>query len=748
MKPSGAGAFAPLAALAAGATLYGFGSFVPSAGPTVSATSRGVTLLVAVVVMVRLAKRGDPQVRRSRRFFAAALATAGLGTVVNAGCALFLGHIPVPSPGDPITLMWVPLSIIGLLCLPIDARHSSSRIRTLADGTVAAAALLFSIWTPVLTPVYRNAPVGALAHFLLLAVPIFDVFVVAVTLSVMPRVRSDVRRLLAYIAVGLVCIGSGDIGIAVSSANGGFKFGWPDGIMQAGLIMLLWGATRRPDSTAAVDRRPLRALDILLPYASISIAMVVGLHSTLQGHPLGTSRIVVGAIMVGGLMVRQALYATEARQLASRLGTQATLDPLTGLANRATFVQALTATLAENAPGSAAVILFDLNGFKEINDGFGHDTGDQALVAFADRLRGAAGAGLPARLGGDEFALLLVGGDVELTAVAAASAVTKSGVVRIGDMSFPVEASAGIATSRARDVTSHLLRRADLAMYEAKRSPLSRTALFREEMAARAERRHLLVQELPGAARRGELELLYQPLYRIATGELIGAEALLRWHSPRFGTIGPDEFIPLAEDTGTIGELGRWVIAAALRQLASWDRLGFALDRMFVNLSAREFDDELAGMVLGALHRHQVAPHRLTLEVTESRLPDLAASQQLEHLRAAGVRVAMDDFGAGYSSLAQLARLPVDILKIDREFINTVTTENGKQIVGAVIDLAHALKLQTVAEGIEHADELAVLCLAGCEFGQGYHYARPMRADDFTELLRRALPAQRSAGVR
>ncbi|MFP5218500.1 MAG: putative bifunctional diguanylate cyclase/phosphodiesterase, partial [Actinomycetes bacterium] len=427
------------------------------------------------------------------------------------------------------------------------------------------------------------------------------------------------------------------------------------------------------------------------------------------------------------------LYASHLSAVADRLQADATSDPLTGLRNRRAWLTALEDALAEVEIGRVAVALVDLDGFKEVNDSFGHAAGDVALGDVAQRMRDVADDGmLAARLGGDEFALLVVGTDAEQRAVVTADRLCRGQQSRIGAISVSVGASAGIAVSRERDDASSILRRADLAMYDAKRARRSQATVFSDDMAHRAERRHLLAQALPGAAERGELEVVYQPLFRLDDGSIAGAEALVRWRHPLHGDVSPAEFISLAEEVDVIAELGAAVLAAAARDVAGWDG---RLPRLFVNVSPKQLSGAFAASAVATLEQHGVAPAAVTLEITESAVPDLHADRCIEQLRAAGFDIAMDDFGSGFSSLSQLAAMPVDTLKFDREFIRGIHTPNGRRIVDTIIALAGELGLTTVAEGIETAAEADVVRRAGCDLAQGYHFARPMSAGELTALL-------------
>jgi EAL domain-containing protein (putative c-di-GMP-specific phosphodiesterase class I) len=277
-------------------------------------------------------------------------------------------------------------------------------------------------------------------------------------------------------------------------------------------------------------------------------------------------------------------------------------------------------------------------------------------------------------------------------------------------------------------------------MYSAKRSSSSQLAVYRDGMADEVDRRHLLKAALAGALYRDEMRLVYQPLYRLNDGNLAGAETLLRWTSPLLGVVPPDEFIPLAEDSGEIGRIGLWVLEQSVAQMARWEQQGSYLPRLFVNVSAAQFTDELPAQVARILASQGLSPERLTLEITESQLPGLGVNRSMQALRESGVQIALDDFGTGYSSLAPLARLPVDVVKIDRDFIRNLGEHAGRPVMDAVIQLAKALGLTTVAEGIEDVGQAAEASNAGIDIAQGYLFSHPLTAEDLARRLPRTAP--------
>jgi diguanylate cyclase (GGDEF)-like protein len=706
-------------------------------------------LLTALVLMVRAARSGDAGMRRPRYLLAAALGASASGGVIALGYLAVLGSIPIPSLVDPVTLMWVPLAACGFWLMPQRAGSRVGIARLASDGAVAATALLFASWVSVIEPLIDSGRWSTLGLSAQVAYPLADVAIAAMVISLLPRARADLRRMLNVVAAGLLLVALSDSGfMAVLARNGEPMFGWPDVTLQAGMALLAYAAWVRPTPVLG-EPMGTPAIDRHLPYVPVVFAAAVGMWHVVNRGAIDLDDAVFGVIMLAALLVRQGLFARDMTLISDQHRHAAAHDELTGLANRKQFFARLTEHLATPGTGSAVVLHIDLDGFKEVNDTLGHEAGDEVLQQFAQVLSGAAPGQLVARLGGDEFAALVTGEDAEAAALALADRITGGRPDERRGPLVQVTCSVGVAALREGDAPAHVLHRADLAMYSAKRDAACRVAVFSESMAQQADRRHLLSADLSGAVARGELHIVYQPLYRLGDGTLAGAEALLRWTHPLFGVVPPDEFIPLAEETGDIHAIGGWVLDNAIKQTAQWEGSGRYLPQLFVNVSAAQFTDELPGHVAEVLDRHGLLADRLTLEITETQLPGLAVNGAMLALRQSGVHIALDDFGAGYSSLAQLARLPVDILKIDRDFIRNLGETAGRPVMDAVINLARALGLTTVAEGIEDLGQAAEASNAGVDVGQGYLFSRPERPDALVVRLpgMPALPAPRgSAG--
>ncbi|HVE67835.1 MAG TPA: EAL domain-containing protein [Solirubrobacteraceae bacterium] len=446
------------------------------------------------------------------------------------------------------------------------------------------------------------------------------------------------------------------------------------------------------------------------------------------------------------LIARSIRYAIERKRAEVELAHQALHDPLTGLPNRTLFLDRLALALArvQRRPAAVAVLFLDLDRFKVINDSLGHEIGDRLLMDLAIRLQEVLRPGdTVARFGGDEFTILCDDIDGERDAILIAERVGEAVAAPfvLGETEAFLTASVGIAMAQGRASRPEaLIRDADAAMYRAKELGKSRYELFDEVMRDRALERLQVENDLHRAVERGELQVHYQPLVELPARRIVAVEALVRWQHPERGLLMPEQFVPLAEETGQIVELGGWVLRAACEQLGRWRAAGCADGLLLsVNLSARQLQQaHLVDDVMRALGDAGIVAGDLCLEITESVVVQERgiAIAALDALRSHGVRIAIDDFGTGYSSLRLLKDVPADLLKIDRSFVAGLGTDpQDTPIVRTVIGLAGALGLDAVAEGIETPAQLAELEAAGCRYGQGFHFARPMPAREVSALL-------------
>ncbi len=424
-------------------------------------------------------------------------------------------------------------------------------------------------------------------------------------------------------------------------------------------------------------------------------------------------------------------------------------DPLTGLPNRALYSYQLAYAVGRSkaAPGTVAVVLLDIDRFKAINDSLGHEVGDALLVAVTRRLSEIdGGAELIARFGGDEFLALFErpAGDAYAQALAfierALAALHEP--FAVGGTEVFLTASVGVAvTTEDHKEATALLSNAEAAMYRAKRSGGSSVETFGESMRVEVRERMSTEHSLHRALERSELMLHYQPVVEIDGTRTVGVEALVRWQHPEQGLLGPYRFIPVAEESGLIIPIGAWVIEEACQQLRDWQAVGRTgpYGSVDVNLSARQIDHpEIVETVERILADTGLPPQNLTLEITESALMKDAASALgvLRALKEVGVSLAIDDFGTGYSSLSYLQRFPLDVLKVDKSFVDELgVNQEGEEIVQAVINLAHALGLEVVAEGVETERQLEVLQRLHCDFAQGYLFSKPVSAAELIDTF-------------
>jgi len=440
------------------------------------------------------------------------------------------------------------------------------------------------------------------------------------------------------------------------------------------------------------------------------------------------------------------LALTDAKTVASV--HQAFHDGLTGMPNRALFLDRLEHGLARARSDQTdiAVLFVDLDRFKLVNDTLGHTAGDELLVAAGERLRSTVReADTAARFGGDEFAILLEdGASAQEAAMVAERVIDELRVpFDLGGREVYVSASVGIAVSHSgREEAAELLRNADVAMYRSKQRGSGQYDLFEPGMRAALVERLELEGDLQRAVEQKEFTLVYQPIVSLEHGGVSGVEALLRWSHPTRGLVGPLRFVPLAEENGLIVPIGRWALQVACRQAVRWQR-EYPADpprTMSVNLSARQLQQSgLVPEVADALEASGLDPHCLVLEITESVVvQDVDATiTKLRALKQLGVRIAIDDFGTGYSSLAYLRQLPVDILKIDKSFIDGIADGlEAAALARAIVDMGRTLGLRVIAEGIEKPEQLDELRRMRCELGQGYLFAKPLETAELSTLLR------------
>lgn len=490
---------------------------------------------------------------------------------------------------------------------------------------------------------------------------------------------------------------------------------------------------------------------------AIGVILLIGLGAyefSFMGSVEENKRIEFEEMVIfGGVVITSILYLgwrrvrDQEREIQRRMAAEhrahelAHTDPLTGLANRRELENEVRASL--NAlPGSEeihAVFMLDLNGFKKINDVYGHPEGDEVLVTVAERLKIATrDRDLVARPGGDEFSVVArhLSGPEGATNIAARILKEFEPVVRTTSHTHRIGVGIGIAlVPRDGKTSEEILRKADIALYRAKREPYSALRFFDEDMDRQVQERDSMERELAAAIGKPSLRPWYQPIVDLKTNEIVEFEALARWYHPSFGEVLPERFIPIAESAGLIREVGDWLLRCAATDAATWPNhvaLSF-------NISPIQLKDKTLGLrILKILEETGLRPDRLEIEITESAIVhDLEnAKETLSHLRAAGIRIALDDFGTGYSSLYHLRNLKIDKIKIDRSFVHAMGTETeSAAIVNALTGLGKGLGLIVTAEGVEENAEREQLLQQGCQQGQGFLFSKAMSADKIAALF-------------
>ncbi len=489
----------------------------------------------------------------------------------------------------------------------------------------------------------------------------------------------------------------------------------------------------------SVIRTPVLAGDTVLGVLCVQSA-TAGLYDR---HDVEVVEVVAA---LASTALRNIRLVDEIRRSEERLAHQAFHDPLTGLANRALFLDRVAHALARRVrnPTLLAVLFVDIDDFKKVNDSLGHPAGDQLLKVSADRLSFCVrSSDTVARLGSDEFAILVedVASPSEVLAIAERVGTALRAPFQVGGTELFVSASIGVAPAADGDTADDLLRNAHVAMYKAKTQSKSATAVFEPWMQVAARERLDMEADMRRALERSQFVLHYQPIVRLESGEVIGVEALVRWQHDERGMVPPGDFISLAEDTGLIVPLGSWVLEQACRQAREWQlaqQPGAVPLRISVNLSSRQIQEPgVVDTVRAALANSGLPANTLVLEITESVLMQhtTLTLARLRELKQLGLSLAIDDFGTGYSSLGYLQRFPIDILKIDKAFVDAVGGESDAALARAVIALGDTLGMQTVAEGIEMPSQVDGLRRLGCKLGQGFHFARPLPAGDLRMML-------------
>ncbi|MDR7274297.1 putative bifunctional diguanylate cyclase/phosphodiesterase [Catenuloplanes atrovinosus] len=696
------------------------------------------------VALVLAGVRRKPAGRRGPWWiFGAGLVAWVAGDEIYAYDAFVTGTHPYPSWADACYLAAYPLFVISLFRLTRDRRPRD--FAALLDAAMIATGLGLVYWLFVIGPIVRDDATPIAVRMVTAAYPTAGVLLVAVVgpLLIRPGRRSPSLWMLTF---GSAAAAAGNVGYTLLPGLhpaldrlvfGVFLFSY---FCFAGAALHPSGDAPEPPRAAPHDGWQRIAV---LSASTLLVPLMLFIEAHRANEHADVEAIGVGAVVLFLLMLIRlsGFFATVQRQ-AHQLERLAMADELTGLANRRLFEQNLAVALRG---GLVQVAVLDLNGFKEVNDTFGHAAGDRLLTVVAQRLREAVrDDDVVARMGGDEFAVL-----VREVSPAAMSAIAE----RIGaSLRRPVEAngqqllvSASVGTAGnedGADVTwDEMLRRADAAMYAAKRAGGGRHLRYTAELDAQATVRARAGAELREALEAGQFHLVYQPIVQLPEGRIVSVEALVRWSHPERGFVSPAEFVPIAEETGLIVELGEWILRQACARAVAWHREygAAAPQRISVNVSARQLAEPgFAGLVAAVLTETGLRPEQLVVELTETAVFDGGqALRTVEALHRRGVRIALDDFGTGHSSLTLLRTVPVDVLKVDKSFVDKVTMAGRHAVIAtALIQVSDGLGLQAVAEGVETAEQAEELFRLGYRLAQGYHFGKPVAQPDFTRATR------------
>ena len=689
------------------------------------------TTLPAVLVVIKA--RTDRRGRSAWWWIAAGISMNSAANLIYTYHDQNLHPIPYPGPSDVAYLASYVAFAIGLVLFMRADRADSSRAAAL-DGLVvglAAGAIAVALWfEPIL------AQSGSTAQVLVsLAYPLFDVvFIVIVVAGLAPQRYRPTPAAAAFMAgAGVFALGDivylNQLATDTYVINTWLELTWVLGILLFGIAPWLASRDRRSD---AKELKPaLAAIPVVCSIASLGV-IALGLNQTVPRLASWLAMASVGAALV------RVIYTVRELRRANEGYRQARTDDLTTLMNRRGFAELVDQRLGGADPLSA-VLMIDLDGFKEVNDSLGHHSGDLLLAIVGERFaRALPSGGVVARLGGDEFGVITSGDRVAATGVARTLIATLANPVALDGIAIRVGASMGIACAPEHGTTrDELLRAADVAMYDAKQSQRD-FAVYSASHDPHSRERLALIEDLRSAIEYRAFEMHYQPTIDVATGAIVGMEALIRWRHPQRGLLLPGEFIPLAERVGLIPAITRAVLDQSIAHLAATRAAGHEL-RLSVNVSASDLvDEELPNYVRSVLDAHDLAPNLLTIEITETALASdpQRAERTLQRLRGAGVRVSIDDFGVGYSSMSQLMQLPVDELKLDRSFVAHIDEDvRAQAILSATIELGRTLGLGVVAEGVETQSALTAVTDRGVDIAQGFFFSPGLPPVDFQRFV-------------
>jgi diguanylate cyclase (GGDEF)-like protein len=707
--------------------------------------------IAAIVAAVGASRRcaDQPRLRSAWRLLALASASYLAGGIVFTLYEL-AGSRPYPSVADGLYLSFYPLMLWALLRFPAGRRDLGERIRLFLDLAVVAIGGSAVVVYVVLGPTIVQSGADPLQTAFSIAYPVGDmVLLVGLATVLLRRTAGSSARALQLMTVGLLLYVAADLVYGYLTLHSTYHGGDPvDSLWMVAIALfaVAGAAQSAPEQATEVVSFAPRRRTSWAPYVAVAVSFGLLIVSQRHAPLLPDLTLVIAAVVLATLVsARQLLAQRDLVLTQGRLSHQSMHDALTGLPNRALLIDRAEQMLARarRAGHPVAALYVDIDCFKQINDSFGHAAGDTALRVVAERLgQVLRDSDTVGRIGGDEFVVLLpdlaFDAGPELVAERICEVLGQPiELPGIKERRVTVTASIGIALGE-RDSADDLFRDADFALYEAKGAGKNRWIVFESRMQTAAQDRVELEMDLKDALDADQFYLLYQPTLDLKSEVITGFEALIRWRHPVRGIVAPDAFIPLAEHTGLIVPIGRWVLETACEQAAAWRRRGCELG-MSINVSARQLDQPgFLQEVIDVLAVTEIDPASLTIEITETVLmrdPE-AATHRLAALKAIGVRVAIDDFGTGYSSLAYLRQFPVDALKIDRSFISAIATSSeSKALIHTLVQLGKALGLETVGEGIEERAQLRQLQREECDSGQGFFFARPLAVEAVEDLL-------------
>ncbi len=717
--------------------------------------------IFAAVCAALAARSASGRLRLSWTCLAVGLAGWAVGEALWQYFELVLHKSPFPSLADAGYLMFPAFAGVAMLWFPAGCSRTS-RTRFVLDGLIVAGALFEISWVFVLRSVYEAGGTSGFALGLSLAYPIADLAIITVALLVLARARPGHRKVLTMLTVAVVLMALSDSLFVYLTANDQYfsgniiDIGWAAAFLTFGITALSSRGVGQPE--VALSQVPSR-ISMWLPYVPVAIAALVCIPAYARTPGLGPI-FVSSTLLMSAVMARQFVVVRQNQRLLEMVADQALRDALTGLANRDLFNDRLqhAVQLHERDNQSVAVLSMDLDDFKLVNDSLGHPAGDALLIQAAERLLGCVRTSdTVARVGGDEFAVLMEGLPELSRLVAHRVVAAFEGPFVVDGQQLLMRPSVGLAVGSAAnpDLSADLLlKQADVAMYSAKRSKSGGLHTFTPDMAlvdpnelelpteaSEGTERGAAVRllgELRHAIDHGDLTVFYQPKFDLRTGDVVGVEALVRWPHPKRGLLGPAHFLPLVRKRGLMRAVTDIVLTQALDDAAEWQSMGIGVP-IAVNVFAPSLGDlDLPTHIASVLAARQLNPEDLTIEITEDFLLDNIDRTRsvLERLRQRGIRIAIDDFGSGYSALWYLRELAIDEVKLDRHFIAPIRVDSrAAAVVRGVVDLAHVLGVTTVAEGVENAETAEKLREFGCEVAQGYYYSPPISAAAMMNLL-------------